>query len=99
MGQGWRDWSKKPLGYFFAGVFAAAVSVAIYAGAQYAYQSMGGPRSSKGVLDNPAAADTKTPAPSASAEAGMSQLKRTSESFRAVARRVGPAVVNIKASK
>jgi len=97
--QGLRGWLKKPIGYFFAGVCAAAVSVAIYAGAQYFYQSLGGPRAAQGVLDNPASADTKNLAPNGSAEAGMSQLKHTSESFRAVARKVGPAVVNIKATK
>jgi serine protease Do len=82
---------KKTMGYVVAGVSAAAMSVAIFAGAQYFTA-----RRTAQVLDNPASAESKT---SPQADAGVSQLKKTSESFRSVAKAVGPAVVNIKSTK
>jgi serine protease Do len=82
----------KTLPYLVAGTAAAVASVLIYAGAQWAYQR--GARvqqvSNQGVLDNPA---------SAALGPEGSLLKKTSESFRMVAKRVGPAVVNIKSTK
>jgi len=85
---------KGNLGYVIAGIVAALVSVALFAGGQYYYQT----RNTKvvaenQVLDNPlsAATDSKTP--------GMSELKKTSESFRQIAKSLGPAVVNIKATR
>jgi serine protease Do len=82
---------KRSVGYLVAGVSAAAVSVAIFAGAQYFTA-----RRTAQVLDNPAAAESKV---SPQADAGVSQLKKTSESFRSVAKAIGPAVVNIKSTK
>jgi serine protease Do len=82
----------KTLPYLVAGTAAAVASVLIYAGAQWAYQSRSSvvPVSSQGLLDNPA---------SAASGSDGSLLKKTSESFRMVAKKVGPAVVNIKSTK
>lgn len=82
--------------YLGIALTAAISSVALYAGGQFVYQKFSKTTSAT-VLDNPAAADTK-PAVS-NGEAGTSQLRKTSESFRAVAKKVGPSVVNIKATK
>jgi serine protease Do len=90
--RGDRDWFKKPLGYFIAGVTAAAVSAGIFAGAQY----FSNQRAERNLLDNPAVAESKLPP---STDAGVSQLKKTAESFRQIAKLVGPAVVNIKSTK
>lgn len=80
-----------PLGYLLAGVVAAALSVAIYAGSQYIYSYLAENKAKKDVLDNPASAEIQGEA--------TAELRKTSESFRAVARMVGPAVVKIKATK
>jgi len=79
----------RPVGYLVAAVVAAVMSVVIFAGAQYL--------AAKKVLDNPAAAEN-APAPT-TPDAGISQLKKTSEGFRNVAKIIGPAVVNIKSTK
>ncbi len=82
---------KRPLAYLVAIVAAAVFSVAIFAGAQYfAARRV----NQTALLDNPASAEVK-PAP----DAGISQLKQTSEGFRYVAKVIGPAVVNIKSTK
>ncbi len=79
--------------YVTVGVVAAVTSVLIYASAQFFYQ-LTASKNPRAVLDNPArAADDKPLSP----ETGL--LKKTSESFRSVAKKVGPAVVNIKATK
>lgn len=85
---------KGNLGYVIAGVVAALVSVMLYSGGQYYYQTRNTAVSaqSQTVLDNPLSAQTeKTP--------GMTELKKTSESFRQIAKKLGPAVVNIKATR
>lgn len=82
--------------YVFVGLIAAIASVLMFAGAQYVYQSFKG-KEVAGVLDNPAQADSKTQ--SSNGDSGTSQLRKTSESFRNVAKKVGPAVVNITATK
>lgn len=87
-----KKWTRTPIAYLVAGVTAAALSVAIYAGVQYAYQTYSA-RSNSNLLDNPASAEINPQEP------GIQELKRTSESFRAVAKQVSPAVVKIKATK
>lgn len=87
---------KGPVLYFSVAVVAACTSVAIYAGAQFAYQRWAPKTQSQSVLDNPASAGT---AHAVSSSEAVNQLKKTSESFRSVAKAVGPAVVNIKATK
>ncbi len=84
--------------YLLVGLFAAIASVLMFAGAQFMYQSFKGRTTSSNILDNPAQADTKSPAPTGG-DSGASQLRKTSESFRNVAKKVGPAVVNITATK
>ncbi len=80
--------------YIVVGVVAAITSVLIYASAQFLYQLSSPKMASQAVLDNPVkAAEEKPLGP----EGGL--LKKTSESFRMVAKKVGPAVVNIKATK
>jgi serine protease Do len=91
--KGDKSWFRRPFGYFIAGVTAAAVSAGIFAGAQYFSNQ---PRVDRHLLDNPAAAEGKLPP---STDAGVSQLKKTSESFRQISKLVGPAVVNIKSTK
>lgn len=81
---------KKPLLYLFGALSAAVLSVAIFAGAQLF-------SGRKNALDNPVSA--KTADSSAGASSGISELKKTSESFRSVAKTIGPAVVNIKSTK
>ncbi len=82
---------RKYLPYLIAGSVAAVVSVLIYAGAQLAYQKKSDvlQTAAQGVLDNPASA--------LGSEGSL--LKKTSESFRLVAKKIGPAVVNIKSTK
>src|SRR5262249_41042546 len=80
---------SRPVAYLCAIVAAAVLSVAIFAGAQFFAA-----RRASEILDNPASAEAK-PSP----DAGVNQLKQTSESFRYVAKIVGPAVVNIKSTK
>jgi serine protease Do len=92
------NWSKgrpfkSTLGYFFAALLAAVVSVCLYSGAQY----FAAKRTNQGALDNPALAQPPVNKPAA--EGGMNQLKKTSESFRFVAKKVGPAVVNVKSTR
>ncbi|MCB0403395.1 MAG: Do family serine endopeptidase [Bdellovibrionales bacterium] len=77
------------VGYLIAGVTAAVLSVAIYAGSTYLYRYLS--NQSGPVLDNPVSAEVK--------EDAVVELKRTSEGFRAVVKTVGPAVVKIKASR
>ena len=81
---------RKLVPYLTAGGVAALASILIYAGAQFAYQKNAS-TTPAGALDNPAAAAALGP------EGTL--LKKTSESFRMVAKKVGPAVVNIKATK
>jgi S1-C subfamily serine protease len=83
--------------YVVVGLIAALTSVGIYTGAQYWYQTRSH-RTGGGLLDNPASAETKNEN-SGNGEAGTAALKKTSESFRTVAKKVGPAVVNIKSTK
>ncbi len=79
--------------YVMVGVVAAVTSVLIYASAQFFFQLTASKKPAT-VLDNPVhAADEKPLGP----EGGL--LKKTSESFRMVAKKIGPAVVNIKATK
>lgn len=93
-----KKWLKGPVLYFFVAIIAGFTSVMIYAGAQYAIQHTFFQKTAA-VLDNPASADTKPPVTSSEAKEAKSQLRKTSESFRSVAKIVGPAVVNIKATK
>ncbi|MBY0371535.1 trypsin-like peptidase domain-containing protein [bacterium] len=80
----------KLLPYLFAGGIAALVSVLIYAGVQYTYTRSPDATAKIGTLDNPAAAQLGPEG---------TLLKKTSESFRLIAKKVGPAVVNIKSTK
>lgn len=93
--------SSKPkirnyLVYLSIAFSAAVCSVLLYAGGQFLYQKLQKPETLK-VLDNPASADTKSSIQNGSA--GTHELRKTSESFRVVAKKVGPSVVNIKATK
>lgn len=83
---------KAPFIYFFVAIIAAVSSVLIYAGAQYFYQRAT-METARAPLDNPAAADSNSNSNVPEA------LRKTSESFRNVAKKVGPAVVNINATK
>lgn len=83
--------------YVVVGLIAALTSVGIYTGAQYWYQKRSN-QVATGLLDNPASAETKNDS-LGNGEAGTAALKKTSESFRSVAKKVGPAVVNIKSTK
>ena len=77
---------------------ASLTSVLLYGGAQWYFQSRATKlvsSSSGAVLDNPAAAES--PAPITPADGTM--LRRSAESFRNVAKKVGPAVVNIKSTR
>jgi hypothetical protein len=86
----WKARLRKPLPYLLAGGTAAVLSVLIYASFQFVYAKRAETlsTSAQGVLDNPASAAALGPE--------GSLLKKTSESFRLVAKKVGPAVVNIK---
>lgn len=84
--------------YLVIALFAAVASVGIYSGAILLYQRLHGETSAQSALDNPASAETKKDA-SSNGDAGTAQLRRTSESFRSVAKKVGPAVVNVKSTK
>jgi serine protease Do len=93
--------SSKPkirnyLVYLSIALSAAVCSVLLYGGGQFLYQKLQKPETLK-VLDNPASADTKSSIQNGAA--GTNELRKTSESFRAVAKKVGPSVVNIKATK
>lgn len=88
---------KKPLLYLGVGLIAAVSSFGLYAGAQYVFQVAQSRNTEQSALDHPASAEERTT--SANGDAGTAQLKKTSEGFRSVAKQVGPAVVNIKASK
>lgn len=95
------DHSSKPklksyILYLSIAIAASVSSILLYAGGQYVYQKLHSTTTSP-ILDNPASADTKTPVQNGTA--GTSELRKTSESFRAVAKKVGPSVVNIKATK
>ncbi len=88
-----KPWIKSPMGYLTAGIVAALFSVALYGGAQYYYQRSSAGTQAKapvGILDNPAKADTDT------AEKGL--LKKSAESFRQIAKKIGPAVVSVKST-
>lgn len=80
--------------YLVVGVVAAITSVLIYGSIQFFYQLASPKPTAQAVLDNPVkAAEEKPLGPEGTV------LKKTSESFRMVAKKVGPAVVNIKATK
>ncbi len=84
----------RPLGYFLTALGASVFSVFIYVALQYYFGSGG---SAEKALDNPiSAAETIKAAPLAG---GVSELKRTSETFRSIAKSVGPAVVTVKATQ
>jgi serine protease Do len=85
--------------YFIVALAAAAFSVMLYAGGQYLYQTLSDkkPAALQTAIDNPASADTKA-APQPTGD-GTAQLRKSSEGFRSVAKKVGPAVVNITAKK
>ncbi len=87
------NWLKSPLGYLAAGFFAAFFSVALYGGAQYYFLKAGTSAAPQiaTVLDRPAKADSEN------GEKGL--LKKSAESFRNVAKKIGPAVVSIKSTK
>ncbi len=85
----WKSRLKRPVGYLLAGVTAGLASILVYAGVQYAYQRQSLLPTSH-LLDNPASAQLGPE---------VSLLKKTSEGFRLVAKKVGPAVVNIKSTK
>lgn len=88
---------KGPALYLVIGLTAALTSVGLYAGAQYLYQVAESKKATDlAPLDNPASAESSS---TSNGDVGTAQLKKTSESFRSVARKVGPAVVNIKASR
>ncbi len=87
---------KSSILYLGIALTAAISSVILYAGGQFLYQKFQKSAETH-VLDNPASADTKTTVQNGAA--GSSELRKTSESFRAVAKKVGPSVVNIKATK
>lgn len=74
--------------YSVIALVAALTSVGIYT----LIQSFHTPKLAENVLDNPVYA-------SSAGTNGVSKLKEFSESFREVAKKVGPAVVNIKATK
>ncbi len=82
---------RKSLPYVTAGVIAALASVLIYSGVHYVYQSRAD-KQNVAFMDSKAAAETPL-----GPEGTM--LKKSSESFRMVAKKVGPAVVNIKSTK
>lgn len=88
---------RGPVGYLITAVLAAILSVLLYAGVQYTYQRNTA-QSAQGVLDNPLKAETAEPNKPA-ANGGVSELKKTSESFRLIAKKLGPAVVNIKSTR
>ena len=84
--------------YVALGVVAALTSVGVYAGVQYLYQVADSKKGEvQAPLDNPASAETRSE--TSNHDAGTTALKKTSESFRSVAKKVGPAVVNIKATR
>lgn len=83
--------------YIGIALLAAVSSVGLYAGGQYVFQKLVRKTDVVHALDNPASADTKSSITNGAA--GTSELRKTSESFRAVAKKVGPSVVNIKATK
>jgi len=80
---------KNPLRFFGIAGLAALLSVAIYGAVQY-YNSPGGSGPAIASLDNPAYAKQ---------DGEVGQLSKASESFRNVAKKVGPAVLNIKATR
>lgn len=81
--------------YLAVAIGAAFCSVLIYGGAQLFYLRGAASHSAKpqGVLDNPLSAETKTP------EEAKEVLKQQADSFRQVAKTVGPAVVSIKSTR
>jgi len=87
-----RGW-KRPASYVAVASLAAFISVILYMGLTYGYERLTHKTESSALLDAPAAADTS------SGDNGLMALKRSSESFREIAKRVGPAVVNIKSTK
>jgi serine protease Do len=88
-----KQWIKTPVGYLSIAFAAALFSVLLYASAQYFYQrTSGAPAEPVAALDNPLRAETEN-----TAEKGL--LKRSAESFRNVAKKIGPAVVSIKSTK
>lgn len=84
------------MSYVLAGGTASIFSLFLFMGTQYLYQSVAGHPNPTATLDNPAVAE----APSSNgSDPGISQLRKTSESFRLVAQKVGPAVVNVQTTK
>lgn len=81
---------KKPAMYATLVVIAGVVSTIIYATAQHFTRDLTANPSVKQAIGNPASATLGTEG---------TLLRKTSEGFRQVAKKVGPAVVNIKASK
>lgn len=84
---------RSPLTYLAVIVLASFLSISIYAGAQYLAAKK---IAQQNLLDNPAKAADNS---SLSTDGSVNQLKKTSESFRSIAKRLGPAVVNIKSTK
>lgn len=84
-----------PTGYLLTAFIAAIVSVLIYAGIQYSFQARNTATSAEKVLDNSLRAESGSPGTTT----GVVDLKRTSESFRSIAKKLGPAVVNIKSTR
>ena len=80
-----------PTAYLITALIAAVVSVLIYAGVQYTFQTRNTAQVANSVLDNPLKAQ--------SGGNGTNALKNTSESFRQIAKKLGPAVVNIKSTR
>ncbi len=87
---------RPPTQYLLTGIVAAVTSVLIYAGVQYHYQTKNTSVNAQAALDNPLSAQTESKPLNGG---GLSELKKTSESFRAIAKKVGPAVVNVKATR
>jgi serine protease Do len=71
---------------------AAFCSVLIYGGAQLFYQRSTS-ATPQGLFDNPLSAESKSP------EEAKEVLRQTADSFRQVAKSVGPAVVSINATR
>ena len=84
----WKSGRRGPARYILAALVAAAVSVFMYTAVQRYYPS----QTEKG--------NTQVPLDFATGQSsGAGELKKTSESFRSVAKKVGPAVVNIRSTK
>ena len=88
-----RQWYRTPLGYVAIAILGAIFSVALFGSVQYFYQVyFSESRVANGILDNPATAEDTGPV-----DKGI--LIKTANSFRKIAREIGPAVVSIKSTK